>query len=100
MSKQTETLLVMNAKLGSLVTADKTPEKDALQLRKQAAARQRAALVEQMRALKVEEEDNISSFDEGSNFMVPGKPVDPRGQARSIRPMLSIGLTLFFKMLQ
>ena len=75
MSKQTETLLVMNAKLGSLVTADKTPEKDALWLRKQAAAKQRAALVEQMRALKVEE-DNISSFDEGSNFMVPGKPAD------------------------
>ena len=99
MSNQTETLLVMNAKLDSLVTADKTPEKDALQLRKQAAARQRAALVEQMRALKVEE-DNISSFDEGSNFMVPGKPRRTRGQARSIRPMLSIGLTLFFKMLQ
>ena len=39
-----------------------------LWLRKQAAAKQRAALVEQMRALKVEE-DNISLFDEGSNFM-------------------------------
>ena len=67
----------MNAKLGSLVTADKTPEKDALWLRKQAAAKQRAALVEQMRALKVEE-DSIPSFDEGSNFMVmvPGKPED------------------------
>lgn len=75
MSKQTETLLVMNAKLDSLVTADKTPEKDALWLRKQAAAKQRASLVEQMKALKTEE-DNISTFDEGSNFMVPGKPAD------------------------
>ena len=73
MPKQTETLLVMNAKLGSLVTDAKTPEKDALWLRKQAAAKQRASLVEQMRALKTEEE-SISSFDEGSNFMVPGKP--------------------------
>ena len=71
--KQTETLLVMNAELGSLVTDAKTPEKDALWLRKQAAAKQRASLVEQMRALKTEEE-SISSFDEGSNFMVPGKP--------------------------
>ena len=75
MPKQTETLLVMNAKLGSLVTDAKAPEKDALWPRKQAAAKQRASLVEQMRALKTEEE-NISSFDEGSNFMVPGKPED------------------------
>ena len=51
--KQTETLMVMNAKLGSLVTGAKTPEKGALWLRKQAAAKQRAALVEQMRSLKV-----------------------------------------------
>ena len=56
MSKQTETLLVTNAKLGSLQTDTKTPEKDALRLRKQAAAKQRASLVEQMRALKTEED--------------------------------------------
>ena len=73
MLKQTETLLVMNSKLGSFVTDARTPEKDALWLRKQAAAKQRASLVAQMRALKTEEE-SISSFDEGSNFMVPGKP--------------------------
>ena len=52
MSKQTETLLVTNAKRDSLVTDAETPEKDALWLRKQASAKQRAALVEQMRALK------------------------------------------------
>ena len=73
MSKQTETLLVMNAKLDSLIAEAKTPEKDALWPRKQAAAKQRAALVEQMRALKTEE-DSISSFGEGSNFMIPGQP--------------------------
>ena len=74
----------MNAKLDSLVTADKTPEKDALWLRKQAAAKQRAALVEQMRALKVEE-DNISSFDEGSNFIAPRTPTR-EGPKRCGRP--------------
>ena len=64
---------MVNAKLSSLVTTyAKTPAKDALWLRKKAAAKQRASLVEQMRALKTEE-DCISSFDEGSNFMVPGQ---------------------------
>ena len=46
MSKQTETLLVINAKPGGLVTGAKTPEKDALWLRNQATAKQWAALVE------------------------------------------------------
>ena len=66
---------MLNSKLDSLVTDAKTPEKDALWLRKQAAAKQRASLVEQMRALKTEE-GSISSFDEGSKFMVPGQPVN------------------------
>ena len=75
----------MNAKLDRLVTDAKTPGKDALWPRKQAAAKQQqASLVEQMRALKTEE-GSISSFDEGSNFMVLGKPAK-LGPSCSVTP--------------